>query len=182
MEKQNYFYLELLKLGIEVLKMRDYLFRGKRKDNGEWVEGYYYKAKYCRTDDELCDYITVPHPKEYNEPSSHYIVDPDTVGQYTGLKDKNGKKIFEGDIVTENSGDVRLLCDINKKKNHIGVVKFGEHSVPSDDPFEWGEAYGFFIDGEVFTPAISEYGHYHDYDLEVIGNIHDNPELLKGGE
>lgn len=42
--------------------MREILFRGKRTDNGEWVEGYYYKAKYCRTDDELCDYITVPHP------------------------------------------------------------------------------------------------------------------------
>lgn len=75
--------------------MREILFRGKRTDNGEWVEGYYYKAKYCRTDDKLCDYITIPHPKEYNEPNSHYIVNPETVGQCIGLKDRNGINIFE---------------------------------------------------------------------------------------
>ena len=79
--------------------MREILFRGKRTDNGEWVEGYYYKARYCRTDDELFDYITVPHPTEYNKPSSLHIVNPSTIGQCTGLHDTNGKKLFEGDVV-----------------------------------------------------------------------------------
>lgn len=158
--------------------MRDYLFRGKRIDNGEWVEG----CGIIATENWVSIFTVIDDIDENSSEVNEIEVLPETVGQYTGLTDKNGKKIFEGDIVTENSGDVRLLCDINKKKNHIGVVKFGEHSVPSDDPFEWGEAYGFFIDGEVFTPAISEYGHYHDYDLEVIGNIHDNPELMKGGD
>ena len=134
--------------------MREILFRGKRTDNGEWVEGYYYKAKYCRTDDELCDYITVPHPKEYNEPSSHYIVIPETVGQYTGLKDKNGKKIFEGDIVKGKD---------NYERN-LAVSGYVDHENGS-----------FVIVGELMI-------HYRwlDYELEVIGNIHDNPELLRG--
>lgn len=139
--------------------MREILFRGKRTDNGEWVEGYYYKAKYCRTDDELCDYITVPHPKEYNEPSSHYIVNPETVGQYTGLKDKNGTKIFEGDIVD-------VLYDVN----YIGVAaeRIGVFEV-------------VFHNGCFMKQKGGVRYHFIPSDkCTVIGNIYDNPELLGG--
>ena len=133
--------------------MREILFRGKRTDNGEWVEGYYYKAKYCRTDDELCDYITVPHPKEYNEPSSHYIVNPETVGQCIGLKDKNGTKIFEGDIV--------LL------KGY-------------DEPYQVVFDESCF---QVYSDSVRyAMDNFYDYEIEVIGNIYDNPELSGGKE
>ena len=134
--------------------MREILFRGKRTDNGEWVEGYYYKAKYCRTDDELCDYITVPHPKEYNEPSSHYIVDPDTVGQYTGLKDKNGTKIFEGDIVKRFWFDIMCIYQIDY--DNVLACFIGRAGMNFT---------AFYCDSEEF---------------EVIGNIYDNSELLGG--
>ena len=136
--------------------MREILFRGKRTDNGEWVEGYYYKAKYCRTDDELCDYITVPHPKEYNEPSSHYIVNPETVGQYTGLTDKNGKMIFEGDMV---------------KRFWLG--KMCVYQIDYDN----GLASFIGRAGMKFTTF-----DYDSEEFEVIGNIYDNPELLRGDD
>lgn len=54
--------------------MREILFRGKSVVGDKWVEGYYYKAKYYRSDTELCDYITIPHPAELNRPSDHIMV------------------------------------------------------------------------------------------------------------
>ena len=127
--------------------MRKILFRGKSEDNGEWVYGYYAcigKHHYILTGKlNLIGAVNF----------EHYLVIPETVGQYTGLKDKNGKKIFEGDI----------LRDDDNEEN--GVVEFID-----------GEFYVVF--GNVETHGI--------YDIAcccyVIGNIHDNPELLEGGE
>ena len=78
--------------------MREILFRGKRLCLDEWVEGYFVRAKMYRSDEELCEYISIPHPETEGMPSDMFLVDPDTVGQFTGLT-ANGKKIFEGDII-----------------------------------------------------------------------------------
>lgn len=134
------------------------LFRGKRIDNGEWVEGFYIahlkSAHYiipCRTG----GYASIYHGFYVHK---WYEVDPDTVGECTGLRDKNGKLIFEGDILDCKSG-MYERCK----------VIFNEFC----SAFQLMCADGF---SDFFLCSI-------DYtEMEIIGTIHDNPKLLKGGE
>ena len=136
--------------------MREILFRGKRVDNGEWIQG---------------DIVQFPVHGVVRiveqEPSyKDAEVDSDTVGQYTGLTDKNGRKIFEGDIIHLKYSQV-----------FFGGEYFGEYTA------EVSYKEGCFItDGinngdEIETPLSG----FDNDELEIIGNIHDNPELL-GGE
>jgi uncharacterized phage protein (TIGR01671 family) len=139
--------------------MRDVLFRGKRKDNGEWVEG---SLLYDGEQNEA--YIA-----ECFEDRSAYIreVIPETVGQYTGLTDKNGKKIFEVDIVRYPDSEMFASCEeaINE-----GVVDWDEEVMCF-----------YFTNRFVVDMADFDIENGRMIDVEVIGNIHDNPELLKGG-
>ena len=125
-------------------------------DDGEWVEGYLVKAVGGEC-------MILPVTTEHcggAEFSEGYHCDPTTVGQYTGLKDKNGKRIFEGDICR------------NTRTGEIVSVKW--HGTMAGYVWNKRRADGFLFDfGELFR-ACDKY--------EVIGNIHDNPELLKGGE
>lgn len=156
--------------------MREILFRGKRADNGEWVYGYYeyYNGKY---------YVNVQTDKVNSGgyPIREFIeVIPSTVGQYTGLTDKNGKKIFEGDIVKTQPFYDRPYSDKRKSKKFIGVVKyktriFNGNKYCSKQCYngEWGLK---------FYKDFGKYTHYSWGELwncEVIGNIHDNTELLR---
>ena len=141
--------------------MREILFRGKRIDNGEWVKGYYsYETDECSFELHLIS----------DNKSVVTEVVPETVGQYTGMKDKNGKKIFEGDIVR--------LTDEHNEMEWTAVVVFGN---PNGD-YNWGWQLNAIeeFDGNkdiLLWVDMEESGAY----CEIIGNIHDNPELLKGG-
>lgn len=131
--------------------MREILFRGKRTDNGEWVYGYLYIT-------HKGEYEIGAYNKKFGIERVTHVVIPGTVGQYTGLTDKNGKKIFEGDIcrVTRHC----ILC--------YGSITFIKGS--------------FWFD-EFNTDSVLELSklEINNFEIEVIGNIHDNPELLKGG-
>lgn len=137
--------------------MREILFRGKRLDNDEWVYG-----SFCMDALEqfngLCgmDGFIRLYDKNKGKMQSHEV-DRETVGQYPGLKDKNGKRIFEGDIVEG--------ADYTAEDGGYGVVGF------DDGAFE--------VSGNNCVGTFHE--NYWGNDFEIIGNIHDNPELLEGG-
>lgn len=126
--------------------MREILFRGKRISDGEWVEGYLGVEvggapviEYCSTDEDVGDYV------------EEQFVNPESIGEFTGLTDKNGTKIFEGDIL---------------------------HAAQGNFVVRWSESICSFVAGEKerMRPCMNS-GTMNC--CEVIGNIFDNPELLE---
>ena len=129
--------------------MREYKFRGKRIDNGEWVYGYYFIEE--RDIEDGIIWRDIPQIQQrYGDHLQYFDVDLATVGQYTGLHDKNGREIYEGDILRFTheredfiNTDARIAVEIPKIYYMI------------DNPY--------------------------NHSFEVIGNIYENPELLKEG-
>ncbi len=129
---------------------REIKFRGKRLDNGEWITGsetYIHDGDGVWLSDETTDVVKV---------------DPETVGQFTGLEDKNGKNVYEGDI-------------LGSEGRVIGWVKGGVRGYCYDVVYINHPA------GESDWPLYSTVKYDYSEQIEVIGNIHDNPEILEAG-
>ena len=147
--------------------MREIIFRGKT-DKGEWVQGVPFFEEdrgYIIEELFICD--------EYDCTGAvnHYVL-PETVGQYTGLTDKNGKKIFEGDYWLDTDDDY-LVYVVEFRYGQFGFTCYGQRGALM--PYGWDEDAGGW--GEIDFSPMTDFA----IDLvEIEGNIHDNPELLKG--
>ena len=134
------------------MALREIIFRGKRLDNGEWVYG-----SFCMDAREqfngLCgvDGFIRLYDKAKGKMQSHEV-DRETVGQYTGLNDKNGERIFEGDVLTVDGED------------GFFVLEFQEDTAR------------FVMSGD---SIVVDFDNFWSYEVEVMGNIHDNSELLE---
>lgn len=140
--------------------MREILFKAKRKDNGEWIEGYYYK----RIQENIVADAIEKYDGNINS-IEYYEIDPETICQFTGLLDKNGNKIYEKDIVkccsvTVNNVEGEFVSDVFWH-DCMWMLHEGEYCDSMlcyfDMSCEWGS---------------------HVPEIEVIGNVFDNPELL----
>lgn len=125
--------------------MREILFRGKRLEIRDWAEGSL--IAYPDGDCYIASHSGDPTVLD------KFCADPTTIGQYTGLKDKNGKRIFEGDVLLVDGED-------------------GHFTLSWDD-----DGARFVMDGDGLRV---DFDNFWNYEVEVIGNIHDNQELLKG--
>lgn len=131
--------------------MRTIKFRGQRLDNRQWIYG---DLITFQNDYEICDHNTID--------GSRYEVSPETVGQFTGLSDKNGKEICEGDII-------EVLRLNSKPCRHI--VRYND---------ETGSYCQFAMsNGELTSFGTLWQSYIIEHNKVIIGNIHDNPELLK---
>ena len=146
--------------------MREILFRGKRLDNGEWVYGAL--ANFRSIANEIYTAI-IPKVDVENSMMELKSVDPSTVGQYTGLKDKNGNRIFERDMIKPFDDEIDKMV-VEFHNGQFLLCLYGERGYMAEYGWEEEGNYGCFE-----AEPLSSYGD----DIEIIGSIHDNPELLE---
>lgn len=134
--------------------MREHLFRGKTKGyrDNRWVEGFLLKKPGISTMKYL---IAIPNS------GTAYEVDPETVGEYTGFRDNGGNRIYEDDIL-------KMITRVKDGKKRIFTVK-------------WCDKCGMWVlPGVTDEKLETDFTCFWGYDFKIIGNIHDNPELLEG--
>ena len=138
--------------------MREILFRAKRRYDGEWIYGYYQPSVTAR--DDIGVTLAVINEDGWLE---DIRVDPETVGQYTGLVDKNGKKIFEYDVC-------RFREWSHGEMSWVGAVCYEHQQFVISGPSNKECENDFTLQMSRFIPK----------NIEAIGNIHDNPDWVKG--
>lgn len=160
--------------------MREILFRAKRIDNGEWVEGSY---SYTFNENKTCPIVGIMAENHWivEKDGNLVLIDKNTICQFTGLIDKNGNKIWENDVLRGHGNPKDLakvvfgefyVIEVESLENIDSVIGWHTEVIPTD-ALSKCEPFCLPMPLKDFYIVRSEF--------EVIGNIFDNPELLEGG-
>lgn len=143
--------------------MKEILFRGKRLDTGKWIEGDYFREMdvYGKIHHQIFELLGFGFWHKHE-------VDPETVGMYTGILDKEGQKIYEGDIVLNRPETLKAVIKYGSFTPSITVTAYG-HPIALHGLYAVTEKGGDIV----LSPEPI---------LKVIGNVYDNPELMEGRE
>lgn len=149
--------------------MRTIKFRGKRIDNGEWVYG------------NLCT------PRLFDSKRVYFIfcdegnvpIIPESVGQFTGLLDKNGKEIYEGDILSVRRYDNEFMSESEEFRDAFNIDELKGNEIETITDCVFYEEASFYVGNLYLASLFGNQKHSNPiHEFEVIGNIHDNSELL----
>lgn len=157
---------------------REILFRAQKVDNNEWIEGYY--AYLFDVEYNPQGYDDVPDRKHYimTDNSGYYEVNPETVSQFTGMLDKNGTKIFEGDIIF-NETKTLITCK-DDPRTYLVEWKDGEYGCNNNSDVVWLKQKPSF-EFKKINPEGKNYMSliFSQDKISVVGNFYENPELLR---
>ena len=144
--------------------MREIKFRGFNRKNNVWLYGFYLQN--CGA------HFVCPDEFATGKSWDDYEIDPDTRGEFTGRKDKNGKEIYEGDVVSVNGEYPKVVKYIEE---WLSFCVANIDTITTPPMSSWPDEYNY----QQLSP-----GWWKDFqnEIEVIGNIHDNPELLEQRE
>ena len=164
--------------------MRTIKFKGKRVKDGQWIYGNLADYSFSVLQNTINKKVIFSNIVSFATDNFGFVVndcevDPDTVGQFTGLLDKNGKEIYEGDILSVRRYDNEFMSESEEFRDAFNIDELKGNEIETITDCVFYEEASFYVGNLYLASLFGNQKHSNPiHEFEVIGNIHDNPEPL----